>query len=132
VRALAVVWSAELLPHRRRPHGRRLLAQILLRLSHDGTRRCSGPPYWPWGGHRSTVFERLRDLLQNGAVMAGGRPAPGRCRCTGRTTEPGGKSPVKEVIPLLQKALDDPALEVVRRGGRGAGVLGAPGGRHRC
>jgi hypothetical protein len=44
----------------------------------------------------------------------------------GHPTEPGGKASVKEVVPILQKALDDPALEVVVEAAEALGVLGAP------
>jgi HEAT repeat protein len=125
VRALAIVWSAELLPTADAVRQKQL-AQILLRLSHDGTPEVQRAAVLALGRVPDpAVFERLRDLLQNGAVMV--RSASARALALyGRTTEPGGKAPLKEVIPLLQKALDDSALEVVVEAAEALGVLGAP------
>jgi HEAT repeat protein len=125
VRALAVMWSAELLATADRERQKQL-AQVLLRLSHDGTQEVQRGAVLTLGRlHDSAVFERLRDLLQNGPPAV--RTASARSLGVyGRTSEPGGKPPLKEVIPLLQKALDDPALEVVVEAAEALGVLGAP------
>jgi HEAT repeat protein len=125
VRALAVIWTAELLPTAAVSR-QKLYAQILLRLSHDGSPEVQRAAVLALGRvHDPLVFDRLRSLLQSGSVVV--RTASARALSQyGRLTDASGKEAVKDVVPLLQKALDDPALEVVVEAAEALGVLGAP------
>lgn len=122
VRVLAVNWSVELLPTAEAAD-KRLLTQGLLRLSQDGSvevRRAAVLSL----GHvtEADVFERLQRLvhaeppaIRTAALRALSLHARGKEAAARR----------KQVMPLLQKALDDPALEVVVEAAEDLGALGA-------
>jgi HEAT repeat protein len=125
VRALAILWSVELL-QTAPPDRQKQLAQVLLRLSHDGTPEVQRAAVLALGRLEDpAALERLKNLLNSGPVVV--RAASARALAAlGRSTALGGRSRQKEVIPVLQKALDDHALEVVVEAAEGLGVLGAP------
>lgn len=125
VRALAVVWGVELLPTPDMER-RKQIAQILLQLSHDGTPEVQRAAVLALGRvNEPAAFERLRELLQTAPAAV--RAASARALAGfGKSTEPGRPAKLEEIIPLLQKALDDSALEVVIEAAETLGVLGAP------
>ncbi len=112
VRVLAVNWSVELLPAAQAAH-KRLLTRALLRLSQDSTIEVRRAAVLGLGRVREAgVFERLQRLahaeapaVRTAALHALSLHAGG--------TESDTLARRKQVMPLLQKALDDPALEVV-------------------
>jgi HEAT repeat protein len=120
-RALAVAWAAELLAA---PDAARQaqLGPMLLRLSRDaapevkqaatlGLSRVGDP----------AAGERLRALLHDG--RAGVRAAAARALAQqARAAETERK---RQAVAALQRALDDPALEVVVEAAEGLGSLGA-------
>jgi HEAT repeat protein len=124
VRTLAVNWSVELLPTAE-PAQKRLLAHVLLRLSHDSAVEVQRAAVFGLGRvNEPGVFERLLRLAETDrpavrsvalhalAVHAQGSEADSLARR-------------KQIMPLLQKALDDPALEVVVEAAEDLGTLGA-------
>jgi HEAT repeat protein len=124
VRALAVVWSLELLPTADVAR-RKLLAQMLLRLSHDSHPEVQRAAVLALGRLAdAAAFERLTLLLRAGSP--GARAAAARALAQQVRGESAGQARQKEVVPLLQKALDDPALEVVVEAAEALGGLGAP------
>lgn len=131
VRALAVTWSVELLPTAEAAH-KRSLTQVLLRLTHDSTVEVRRAAVLGLGRVRSaSVFERLQRLAH--APQAGETPVPPAVRTAAlhaltlhaRGNEADAPAKRKQIMPLLQKALDDPALEVVVEAAEDLGTLGA-------
>jgi HEAT repeat protein len=123
VRVLAVNWSVELLPAAEAAH-KRLLTQVLLRLSHDSAAEVQRTAVLGLGRvHEPAVFERLRRLVD--ADVPAVRTAVLHALALHARGE-GGDVPIrrKQVMPLLQKALDDPALEVVVEAAEDLGALG--------
>jgi HEAT repeat protein len=124
VRVLAVNWSIELLPAAEAVH-KRPLTQVLLRLSHDSAAEVQRAAVLGLGRvHESAVFERLRRLVDADAPAV--RTAALHALALHARGE-GGDVPIrrKQIMPLLQKALDDPALEVVVEAAEDLGTLGA-------
>ena len=125
VRLLAVNWCQELLPTADAV-GQRTLAELLLRLSHDSAADIQRSAVLALGGSADPrVFERLLSLLQRGPAPARGAAAHAmaqQIKVAGRQ----GQVRQREVIPALQKALDDPSLEVVVEAAESLGTLGAP------
>jgi HEAT repeat protein len=125
VRGLAVVWSLELLPAAD-PTRQHLLAQVLLRLSHDGNTDVQRAAVLGLGRVREqAVWDRLRALLkaEQPAVRASAVRALAR---QARGTEREARARQKEVIPALQKALEDKSAGVVVEAAEALGVLGDP------
>jgi len=133
LRSLAVGWSAELLPTCDSV-GQRALTDLLLRLSYDGTAAVQRPAAQALGRVADPrAFERLKRLLRHGpaTVRAAAAHALTQQALT-RQPRPGPDSEVDEpdperirqVVPLLQKALDDPTLEVVVAAAEDLGSLG--------
>src|SRR5262249_32382747 len=132
VRLLAVGWCAELLTAQVGAPGpaRRVLADVLVRLSHDGSPEVQRMAVLALGrGPDQGAFQRLCGLLKQGppplrapvgAAAAGARAqqagAPG-AEALGRR---------KQVVAALQKALDDCAVEVVVEAAEALGTLGVP------
>ncbi len=135
VRALAVSWSSELLPSSDSV-GQRALADLLLRLCHDGNVGVQLPATLALGRVTDLrAFEQLKRLLRNGpasvraaAAHALAQQALSRGPKTNPVSdlEPQDRDLVLQVVPLLQKALDDPALEVVVAAAEDLGSLGVP------
>jgi HEAT repeat protein len=125
VRALAVTWSVELLAAADEA-GQRVVADLLLRLSHDGDREVKRSAILALGRvHSPRVFDRLclvmhyaSPTLRAAAARALGQEAWG--------SGPEAEARQRQVIPILQKALDDPALEVVVEAAESLGSLGVP------
>jgi HEAT repeat protein len=133
LRALAVGWSAELLSTCDSV-GQRVLTDLLLRLSYDDAAIVQRPAAQALGRVLdSRSFERLKRLLRHGpaSVRAAAAHALTQQALT-RPSRPGPDSEVDEpdperirqVVPLLQKALDDAALEVVVAAAEDLGSLG--------
>lgn len=124
VRVLAVSWCVELLPTGDAAR-HRLLAQLLLRLSHDGDLEVQRAAVLALGKvMEPAAFDRLRELLRKGRPPV--RAAAVRAlTALARGTEPEARARRKEVVPALQKALADPAIEVVVEAAEDLGTLGA-------
>lgn len=133
VRGLAVAWAAEMLvvgnaslPRSDSDAARQqALTQVLLRLSQDSAAEVQRSAVLALGRvNDPAAFERLQVLLQQGRApvrAAAARSLTLQARGTG--TEATQKQ--KVVVPALQKALDDPALEVVVEAAEDLGMLGA-------
>jgi HEAT repeat protein len=136
VRALAVTWSTELWPQGDSV-GQRALGNVLLRLSHDGNQAVQRPAVLALGRFNDPrAFEELQRLLRQGkqAVRAAAAHAlTQQALARGSSadasmdlTETASSERIRQVVPLLQKALDDPALEVVVAAAEDLGTLGVP------
>ncbi len=125
VRALAVGWSLELLPAADAERTK-ALADVLLRLTRDAAPEVQRAAVLALGRLQGpAAAERLQQLLQSGQPHV--RAAAARAlalQARGNTAE--AKARLKQVVPLLQKALEDKALEVVVEAAEALGVLGAP------
>src|SRR5262249_45158388 len=123
VRTMAVIWAVELLPVVE-PAGRKALTLVLLRLSQDGTVQVQRAAVLGLGRvDDAAASDRLYPLLQRG-------PPPVRSAAAGSLAlwARGGREAAarqRAVIPALQKALDDPSLEVVVEAAEDLGSLGA-------
>jgi HEAT repeat protein len=125
VRQLAVQWSIELLasPVGREALTQRALGELLMRLSHDGSAEVQRLAVLALGRvPGEATFERLRSLVRQGRPPA--RAAAVRALAQQARAETPARQ--KEVVTVLQKALDDPALEVVVEAAEDLGVLGVP------
>jgi HEAT repeat protein len=125
VRALAVSWCLELLPAADASR-QRLLTQVLVRLSHDGVLEVQQAAVFALGRvHDAAALERLQALLTHGQACV--RAAAVRSLALqARSNGPDALASQRQVVPALQKALDDPALEVVVETAEALGALGAP------
>jgi HEAT repeat protein len=123
VRGLAVLWSVELLlgPDAAK---QKQIAQVLLKLSRDGSLDVQRAATFALGRlNDPAALERLRVLLRQGRPAV--RAAAARALAgLARGTDADAKARQKEIVPLLQKALDDPALEVVAEAAEDLGALG--------
>lgn len=138
VRALAVSWSSELLSSSPDVVGQRSLADLLLTLCHDGTPTVQLPAALALGRVSDPrAFDELRRLLRHGnapvraaAAHALAQQALARPASVGTEVpnilDPQNAGLLRQVVPLLQKALDDPALEVVVAAAEDLGTLGVP------
>ncbi len=121
VRALAVLWAVEMLPAADSTK-QRALGQILVRLSGDGTVEVQRAAVLGLGRvDDPAALARLDALLHNG------RPAvrAAAARSLALRARADGAERARQVIPALQRALEDPALEVVVEAAEDLGVLGA-------
>jgi HEAT repeat protein len=124
VRALAVGWSAELLPGADTV-GQRVLTDLLLRLSRDGQADVQRAAVLALGRVADDrAFDRLRHLLQRGCEAV--RVAAARALTQQARGGPEASARQRQVVPILQKALEDSSLEVVVEVAEDLGVLGAP------
>ncbi len=125
VRALAIVWALELLPAADVPR-KAQLAEVLLRLSHDGNVEVQHAAVHGLGRlHDPNVVQRLRALLRSGPPSV--RAAAARSLALeAHGSDAESKARQRDVIPLLQKALEDKAVEVVVEAAEALGGLGAP------
>lgn len=123
VRGQAVTWSLELLPGS--DVGRqKQIAQVLLKLSQDTSLDVQRAATLALGRVGETaVFERLRLLLRQGRPSVRAAAARSLAALV-RGTDADAKAKQKEIVPLLQKALDDSALEVVAEAAEDLGALG--------
>jgi HEAT repeat protein len=125
VRLLAVGWSLELLPLADAV-GQRALADLLLRFSHDGNLDVQRSAVLALGRLQDPrAFDRLRVLLERGQAVVRAAAARGLARqVKGDSHEALARQ--RQAVPALQKALDDPALEVVVEAAESLGTLGIP------
>jgi HEAT repeat protein len=124
VRLLAITWSAELLPGA--DAGRlKVLVPVLLRLSQDDAPEVQRAAVLALGKVQDPdVFERLFVLLEQGRPAV--RSAAARSLAAqARGTDAEARARQKRVMPALQKALADPAHEVVVETAEELGALGA-------
>jgi HEAT repeat protein len=136
VRALAVSWSSELLPGVD-VVGQRTLADLLLRLCHDGNASVQLSAALALGRvNDPRAVDQLRRLLRHGSAPVRAAAAHALAQQALASASKTGIEPVsldpqknemmRQVVPLLQKALDDPALEVVVAAAEDLGTLGVP------
>jgi HEAT repeat protein len=125
VRLLAVGWSLELLPLADAV-GQRALADLLLRFSYDGNLEVQRSAVLALGRIQDPrAFDRLRVLLERGPAVVRAAAARGLARqVQGDSHEALARQ--RQAVPALQKALDDPALEVVVEAAESLGTLGIP------
>src|SRR5205823_1451808 len=110
-------------PLARVPQTQRALAELLMRLSHDGSAEVQRMAVLALGRvPGEATFERLRSLVRQGRATA--RAAAVRALAQQARAETTARQ--KEVVAVLQKALDDPALEVVVEAAEDLGALGVP------
>jgi len=125
IRLLAVTWVVEQLAAVTDTARQQGLAQVLLRLSLDSSAEVQRAAVLALGRIGDpAAFDRLRSLLQQGRAAV--RAASARSlvlQSRGTTAEAHERQ--KQVVPALQKALDDPALEVVVEAAEALGMLGA-------
>jgi HEAT repeat protein len=126
VRALAVVWALELLPAAQDAPRKAQVAEVLLRLSHDGNPEVQRAAVHGLGRvYAPNAVLRLRALLGEGPPAV--RAAAARSLALqAQGSDAAAKARQREVVPLLQKALDDKAVEVVVEAAEALGALGAP------
>jgi HEAT repeat protein len=124
IRLLAVTWVVEQLAAADTVR-QQALAQVLLRLSQDGALEVQRAAVLALGRFGDPAgFERLRALLQQGRATV--RAAAARSLAQqSRGNTPEARERQKLTVPTLQKALDDPALEVVVEAAEALGTLGA-------
>src|SRR5205807_1959746 len=137
VRALAVTWGTELFSTADAV-GQRGLAEVLLRLSLDNTIDVQRAAVLALGNVGDVrAFERLRGLLRRGEPPIRAAAARALVQQTklvrkkstpasGGATTGGQAASGTQAVPLLQKALEDPALEVVMEAAEALGSLGLP------
>lgn len=125
VRGLAVTWALELLPTVD-AEKHRALAAMLVRLTRDGAAEVQRAAVLGLGRLPDReAAERLEVLLQTGPALV--RAASVRALAQQASgTAPAARARLKQVVPLLQKALEDKALEVVVEAAEALGTLGAP------
>jgi HEAT repeat protein len=125
VRLLAIGWATELLPAID-SLGQRAVVELLLRLSRDGAADVQRAAVLSLGRVPDVrVLERLGTLLEQGAPpirAAAARSLAQQARGNGAEA----LARQKQVVPMLQKALEDPALEVVVEAAEDLGTLGVP------
>jgi HEAT repeat protein len=126
VRALAVVFAVELRPAVTDMIRVQLLADIVVHLTHDANLEVQRGAVLALGRFNDPKSsERLRELL--GASSSVVRAVATRAlavQARGTTAE--ARALQKQVIPLLQKALEDKSIEVVVEAAEALGALGAP------
>jgi HEAT repeat protein len=125
VRQLAIVWSLELLPTAdAEKHA--TLATLLLRLTRDNDSEVQRAAVLALGRFPdASAYGRLEQLLHS--TQAHVRAAAIQAiSLQARGTSPEAKARIKKVVPLLQKGLEDKALEVVVEAAEALGMLGAP------
>jgi HEAT repeat protein len=126
VRGMAVAWALESLPNAD-ALGQRTLADVLLRLSRDGAFEVQRAAVLALGSLSDLrAPDRLRSLLRDPSAplrAAAVRALAQQARGTGTETTPALR---KQIVPLLQHALSDPALEVVVEAAEDLGALGVP------
>jgi HEAT repeat protein len=125
VRCLAVGWALEMLPSPDLTRQREV-AQLLLCLTQDGSVEVQRSAVLALGRvNDPAAFERLKVLLEKGAPPV--RAAAARALAAqARGRDADAQERQKQAVPALQKALEDPAIEVVIEAAEDLGTLGAP------
>jgi len=125
LRALAIGMALELLPTADAV-GQRCLADLLLHCCADGSAEIQKAAVLALGqSNDGRAFDKLLDLLTRGSTTLRGAAA----HALARQIKGSGRDALtrqRRVIPALQKALDDPNLEVVVEAAESLGALGAP------
>jgi HEAT repeat protein len=123
VRVLTANWAAELLTSVDAT-GRQALADVLLQLSRDGTLDVQRAAVFALGRVADArARDRLLELLQQAAVPVRAAAVRGLAQ-QAQGSGPEADTVRKQIVPLLQKALEDPALEVVVEAAEDLGALG--------
>jgi HEAT repeat protein len=123
VRVLTAAWAAELFSSVDTT-GRQALADVLLQLSRDGTIDVQRAAVFALGRVAdSRARDRLLQLLQQAAVPVRAAAVRGLAQ-QAQGSGPDAETVRKQLIPVLQKALEDPALEVVVEAAEDLGALG--------
>lgn len=125
VRALAVGWAVELLPTADADQ-QKTLSRMLLRLSADSAPEVQKPAVLALGRlPDAAAYERLQELGKtNNAVIRAAAIRALAVQARGNT--PVARVRLKQIVPQLQKALEDRELEVVVEAAEALGMLGAP------
>lgn len=123
VRNLSVSWSLEMLPAAEADQ-KRTLTRVLLRLSQDGAPEVQRAAVLALGRVSDpAAFERLRELARPGQPWV--RAAAVRSLAQqARGSDASALARQRQAVPALQKALDDPAVEVVVEAAEALGSLG--------
>jgi HEAT repeat protein len=125
VRGLAVAWCVELYPAADTV-GQQALVDTLLQLSRDPAPEVQRPAVLALG--RVTdgrAFDRLQALIRQAPPSIRAAAAHALAlQALGSGSDAQHRK--QQVVPLLQKALDDVSLEVVVEAAEGLGVLGVP------
>jgi HEAT repeat protein len=125
LRMQAVAWALEQLPAADQV-GQKALSDALLRFGRDGNEDVRRAAILALGRLRDPrAFDRLRETLvsERPAIRAASARA---LVLQVRGSDPAAAQRQKEIVPSLQKALDDPSLEVVVEAAEGLGALGVP------
>jgi HEAT repeat protein len=125
IRALAVNWCTELLGSTDAV-GLQALSEVLLRLSRDGNQDVQRAAVLALGRVKEPqACDQLRALLQRGRAPV--RAAAARALAQqAKGSGPDSLASQRKIVPALQKALDDPELEVVVEAAESLGSLGIP------
>jgi HEAT repeat protein len=138
VRLLAVNWAVDMLSRRAGGLGpapgqewlaQHTLSEVLLRLSHDNAPEVQRQAILGLGRVRAErAFERLRSAVQKGQTSVRAAAARALAQQAQQPQGNGAKTEArrKQVVAILQKALDDCALEVVVEAAEELGALGVP------
>jgi HEAT repeat protein len=125
VRLLAAEWAVELLPSAD-VLGQRSLADLLLQLSRDGSPEVQKPAVLALGKVSDPrVLDRLGVLLRQGAPAVKASAARSLAQ-QARGSGADAAARQRRVVPALQKALEDPSLEVVVAAAEELGAVGVP------
>lgn len=123
VRALAVPWGLQLLPALDAT-GLRALTDVLLRLSQDSAPDIQRSAVLALGRVTDPrAFDRLRQLTRSPAPAIRASAARGLA-IQSRGSGPEAQARQRQAVPILQQALDDPAVEVVIEAAEALGGLG--------
>ncbi len=125
LRLLAVTWIVDQLAAVTDATQKPALTQLLLRLSLDASIEVQRAAVLALGrSSEQAAFDRLRYLLRQGRapVRAAAARSLGQ---QSRSAATEARDRQKQVVSALQKALDDPALEVVVEAAEALGTLGA-------
>ena len=125
VRGLAVIWAVEMLPSAD-AEKQAALRKLLQKLTHDPNAEVQRGAVLALGRlEDEESFARLKKLLdgENAAVKAAAIRA---MSLQARSGSAACKKRLRTVVPSLQKALDDKALEVVVEAAETLGAMGAP------
>lgn len=129
VRALAVGWCAESLPASDAV-GKRDLADLLLHFSRDHSAEVQRAAVLALGNVADQrAFDRLQALLRHGSApvrAAAARSLVQQTKAVRPETPREARARQRDIVSALQKALEDPALEVVIEAAEDLGSLGLP------
>jgi HEAT repeat protein len=129
VRALAVTWCTELMPGADAV-GQRAVTELLLRLSEDSAADVHRPAVLALGRVSDPrVVDRLQLLMRadRPELRAAAARALTQQACLPRPEKPELTRKIqRQVVPALQKALEDPSLQVVVEAAEDLGSLGLP------